>query len=332
MSTNCITDTFVKSKQLSTYFVKLCEVINALYIILINKRIKDVLRVLLFGQKLRLIFRLCKHPVVMSQWLAFIENEPLAYRDNLSGFYRRLQKPVRPYLNNTYTASQRLAALLAHFEYLKRIFNHQQAPFVAIKTDGLQLAVFHCKKNIAYELILAETEHFEREGEFRLSIRTTTDHIQIAVIAFSLCGKPEPTLYIGCLQGHAAEFDQDFVRAITRNFYGIRPKNLLMFALYNLSEQWSIKTIKAIDNKQAVFAKLPGLFKNHNYIHADYEQFWLELGGSRQKDGWFLLPEQLHQRSVEDVPSKRRSEHRRKLEIRATIQYQIRDALNNQMS
>jgi uncharacterized protein VirK/YbjX len=253
----------------------------------------------------------------------------LCFRADTLPLYRRLQKPLRPYLNKSYNAEERLNALQEHFYFLKLIFCINQISFSAIKSTGLTLAVFACKKQIDYEILLAETDQFDREGEFRLTLRDVNSKTQIAVIAFSLATTPELRIDIGCLQGPQSNLGIEFIRKTTRDFYGIRPKNLLMFALYDVARIWGIRSIRAINNKQQIYAKKEGLFKNSNYAKADYDGFWKELRGDYKGQGWFKLPEQLLQHPIEEIPSKHRSEHRRKLKVREEIRNQIILALNS---
>ena len=191
-----------------------------------KQEVRKILAVLPFRQKLRLLIRIVLHPIVTQTWLEFIFSEPLCFQTDTLSLYRRMQKPLRPYLNKSYSAEERLNALQEHFDFLKSIFRINQMSFSSIGGAGLTLAVFACKKQVDYEILLAETDQFDREGEFRLTLRDVGSKTQIGVIAFSLATTPEPRIDIGCLQGPQASLGMEFVRKITRDFYGIRPKNL----------------------------------------------------------------------------------------------------------
>ena len=214
-----------------------------------RQEIKNIFAILPFRQKLRFFVRIVLQPIITLSWLEYIISEPLCFRADTLPLYRRLQKPLRPYLNQSFTASERLKSLQEHFDCLKLLFKLDQTSFLSIKKGGrgLTIAAFYCNAQFAYELILAETDHFDREGEFLLTLREAETHRRIGVIAFSLGMAPVRRLDIGCVQGHETG-GVEFVRAVTRDLYGIRPKNLLMFALYDLVEAWNIQLIRAIDN------------------------------------------------------------------------------------
>lgn len=295
---------------------------HRLYVLFFKKReIKNILSILPFRQRLRFFIRIVLQTNTALSWLEYINSVPVCRCASSRQLYRRLQKPLRPYLNRAFGAEQRLSHLRSHFEALKRIFPEGDPHLAQLKTSGLLLASFSGKSQQHYQLVLAETDHFDREGELRLTLRDADTHRHIAVLAFTLSQAPKPSVYIGCLQGPAAG-GSDLVRRITRDFYGIRPKNLLMFALYDLAEVWHLEEIKAIDNCRRIYAK--GLLKSRKHARADYEAFWMELGGIASGKGWFTLPRQLTQKPLEAVVSKHRAEHRRKLELRSLIRTQIR--------
>lgn len=288
-----------------------------------NQEIANLLAILPIRQKMRFFARVVWQPAIASAWLEYILSEPLCYCGKGRPLYRRLQKPLRIYLNRAFTGRERLLSLQDHYDCLKQIFRPDQANFLAIKGSELAIAAFSCKKQVSYELVLAETDHFDREGEFRLTLREVGTQKQITVIAFSLGTMPERRFDIGCIQGHDAG-GAELARSITRDFYGMRPKNLLMFALYDLAEAWNVRAVRGIDNTRRIYKIRKCLFvTGRKYAEADYEVFWKELGGAYQGGGWFNLPYPLPQKRLEEVPSKHRSEHRRRLQLREDIRSQI---------
>lgn len=303
--------------------------IACLHALLLKQReIKEILAILPFRQKLRFLIRITRHPDIALAWLKFITSEPLCHCPSPSALYRNLQKPLQPYLNHTFSAQQRLQFLQGHFECLRQVFGFDSDQrYSAIAGQGLRLAVFSSKNHKDYALTLSLTEHFHGEGEFKLSLEDATNQKQIAVVAFSLGTNPKRRIYIGCLHGYYSG-GVEFIRLITHDFSGIRPKNLLMFALYDLAEAWNIKSFRAIDNSKRINGQCkdspqtrPALSK------ADYESFWKELGGHYIGNGWFKLPSRLKQKSPEKVRSKHREEHHRKLQLREQIRSQIQTTL-----
>lgn len=280
----------------------------------------------------RLRLRLCCHPQSSMRWLACLRQETALHarmRQSPGLTYRLLQKPLRPYLNYAYSPAQRLTALVSHYQ------QRQDIPALATEAarqqllSGWFLAEFVGKSGAHYVLRLSHTDRFDREGELLLTLAQHCTGQRIAIIAFSLNNQSGRGLDIGCLQGAAQQAGAGFIRTVTRDFHGMRPKNLLMFALYDLAACWQIERIRAIDNVHRIYHRVRRLFPWSHALSADYDHFWQELGGEPcpHETGWFLLPSHLHQRSVEETPSKHRAEHRRRLALRDAVDTQIRQAL-----
>ncbi len=62
-------------------------------------------------------------------------------------------------------------------------------------------------------------------------------------------------------------------------------------------------------------------------LGADYDSVWQELGASEQPGEHYQLPVALHPRSLDEVPSQRRSEYRRRQELRQLLAAQIFESL-----
>lgn len=287
-----------------------------------KKEIRDILGILPFRQRLCFFFNVALHPVITLSWLEYILSEPHCFCPCLRTLHRRLQKPLNPYLNRTLTIEDRLKHLHEHFDFLKQFFRADHSNFMALKNSGLRLAIFSSPNQKSYEMVLAETHHFDRTGEFHLTLRETETHKRIAEAAFNLGITPKRRMYIGHMHGHDSG-GVEFIRLITHDLCGIRPKNLLIFALYDLAEVWNIRSIRAIDNTRRISAHGKGIIKYGKAIQTDYELLWKELGGRYTGRGWFKLPHRLKQKSANGVRSKHRAEHSRKIELREDIRSQI---------
>lgn len=289
--------------------------------------LRQRLGVLSFKARWRLRLRMYRHATLAYGWMQFALEQPLS-RNRLGtsrhNAYRLLQKPLRPYLNRYHTPVKRCDALESHYRQMIQIPELTTLQGLRSLVQGWTLAEFIGKSQAHYVIHLACTDKFDREGEFLLTLEQRCAHHRIAAIAFSLNESAGGGLDIGCLQGAKAGDGPEFIRQVTKDFHSMRPKNLLMFALYDLAACWGIQHIRAISNEARIYSKQWRPFRHQDYAKANYDQFWEELGGQVLADtGWFQLPPHLHQKSIEDVPSKHRSEHRRRLALRDSIDQQI---------
>jgi hypothetical protein len=53
-------------------------------------------------------------------------------------------------------------------------------------------------------------------------------------------------------------------------------------------------------------------YKSKSFLHADYDKFWLSMNGQLQEQGYFRLPSRLARKPMEQLPSKKRAEYRRR--------------------
>jgi hypothetical protein len=269
-----------------------------------------------FAAVSRYLLRSFLMPTITREWLDHIERNP-----TLAEFAackpRILVKLQRPYLNRRHDARSRLDLLVAHYHF---VHIHLPRDLIRdlISPHGRELALFSGRLGRCYALRLSSTDRFDREGEMLLSIECAATHRRIACLAFSVCGNwPSRQLEIGCLQGAAGIESRELTRETTRDLHGVRPKNLLLDAIYALADAWRISRIHAVSNESRIYGP-DGCDTGDRAVFADYDAFWRELGGTMAA-GHFVLPPALSHKGVDEVPSSRRAEYRRRKELREGI-------------
>ena len=180
-----------------------------------------------------------------------------------------------------------------------------------------------------FQLTLSLPDIMEREGELRLALNSLDRRggviACIAVTVFTVNQKnAEWVIEVGCIQGCSQADGALLTKAATKGLCRIRPKNLLMHALYVIAEHWQIKKILCISDAAHVYRKQPA--KAHA-IHFSYDTFWEEQHGKRISPYWFELPTRRVMRDIHDVPSHHRSEFRKRQVIEASLLTQIKDRL-----
>lgn len=260
------------------------------------------------------------HPCASWQWHAAITTNALLSQA-VQQRPRMYMKPLRPYLSSNFQPLDRVAALASHYEFVARRLG---SAFLADAAhgQGISLAVLTSPAGNRYTAHLACTDTFDREGEFVLTLQRDIDRQRVACVAFSIVTFGDTSrLHIGCLQGATRDGGNTLVKQATKDFHGIRPKNILIDSIYALAASWSIQRIAAVGNGQRVMGGGCG------QVRADYDSFWQELGGNEIPGEHYVLPPTLHHRSLNEVPSQRRSEYRRRQELRQFLAAQIFDAL-----
>ena len=258
----------------------------------------------------RYVLKCALRPRASLDWIKAV------YESNVGRFIGKypqlLLKPHRPYINRKFSFSQRARLVLDHY---------------ALALDKLPQYVFTgviCGKRFtisglngkpgteSYLVTVERANELGREGELCLSLRKESTDEAVYRLVFSL-GQHygQPSIYIGCLLGPRDYEAKTQIRCATKALNGIRPKNLLMDALYAFASELGIYRILGISSAERV--------SQGRAVRSSYDSFWKSLGGVPDSSGFFQLPSLSNHRNICDVSSHRRAEHKRRMELRKVL-------------
>ncbi|WP_267225225.1 VirK/YbjX family protein [Dyella silvae] len=225
------------------------------------------------------------------------------------------------YINRRASLAQRMAIISQHFRFA---FNRLPAELVdAVYLHGrCTFGTLTLKDGSELLLELRRPTGRSREGELSLCLANTQGQLLSSAI-FSI-GDEGRTLLIGCLQGAAAELGREAVRELTKQCYGLRPKNLVFSLLLAFGSFTGAQRIRGVSNLAHPFAG------ESDKIKADYDSFWEDCQGVLQPDGFFELPTAEPERDESQVESKHRSAFRRREQLRRDACAQLLAALDGQ--
>jgi uncharacterized protein VirK/YbjX len=256
--------------------------------------------------------RALAYPLLTRSWLDML-NSDNALRELAHAQPRLLHKIYRPYLSCRLDHRQRLAALIAHYRFVLR---HDLCAVVAQATRGhVELASFNGKCGALYRIELRAIVPMEREGEMVLQLRC--GDALVYSIAFSfLADGHQAAVGVGCLQGPQSGDGLERAREATRDMHGLRPKNLMVRLVQQLGLAYGCAQVLLVGNDNRAVVKQ----MNKGNVHADYNAFWEEMGAQRRADGDYALPcAPLLAPVMEEIPSKKRSEARKRHEMLSSI-------------
>jgi uncharacterized protein VirK/YbjX len=241
-----------------------------------------------------------------SAWLAELYGSP-RLESILAHDPRLHERWHHHYINRRVGRTERLAIVSQHYRY---VFRQLPATMIdAVYLHGhYSLGTLTLKDGSELQLELRRPTGRSREGELALCLANTHGQVLSSTI-FSIADDGR-TLLIGCLQGAAAELGRESVRELTKQCYGLRPKNLLHSLLLAFGSFTGATQIRGISNLAHPFAG------EADKIKADYDSFWEECNGVLQPDGFFALPTTEPERSEAQVESKHRSAFRRREMLR----------------
>jgi hypothetical protein len=258
---------------------------------------------------LKLKLRSLAHPEQTRRWLGLLNSHP-AFSEYVRNSPRLLYKIYRPYLTSTLSMEARLALLASHYQFMFE--RGLGSLLVQASAGGVKLAAFEGKSGLPYQLVLrAVGTCLEREGELVLQLCQGETMLYAAAFTFAWRGEGY-AVSIGCMQGGKAEGTMDAIRVATRELHGVRPKQLLLTLVRQLGFHFGCSRMMLVSNANRVVQRS----LRRGQVMADYDMFWLEMGAERMADGDFRLPcTPVQAPDMESIPSKKRSEARKKHEL-----------------
>lgn len=229
----------------------------------------------------------------------------------------------RPWLSMNMTRRRTLKALNWHYQWL----SSQLPPAVLngyLSPPGIALATLSGKDEQTFTIRLGADDRLKKEGEATLVFCDPQQTI-LAEITFVLCRhQHKSTLWIGGLQGAKTHVPHQQIQQASKACHGLFPKRLLLESVMILGALFSVEQILAVSNNTHIYHSLRYRKKKQNKLYADYDSFWVSLGGERNTKGDFLLPLSIARKQEAGIASKKRAEYRRR--------YQLLDSLANQVT
>jgi len=262
---------------------------------------------------LKLQVRALVSPRMTSSWLDLL-NSHSVLRDLAIAQPRLIHKIYRPWLSLRMCHRQRLSALISHYQF---ILQQGLGELVAeAARRPVELARFAGKSGAQYNIALCAIVPMEREGELVLQLRCGEALVYSVAFSFIGAGR-DAQIGIGCIQGPQHGSGLELAREDTRDLFGLRPKNLLVRLVRHLGHASGCATMVLVGNGNRTVARKS---VRSGKVKADYDGLWQEMGARPRRDGDYeldcapLLPP-----SLDDVPSKKRSEVRKRHEMLESV-------------
>jgi uncharacterized protein VirK/YbjX len=260
-------------------------------------------------QKFKFVGRGLAYGRWMAPWLEYLDSPAMK---TVTQVHPRLYLKVQwPYINSSWDAARRLELLRQHFDFVLGQLS-KEARARLLFTEFLELARWEIERMGRFSFRLSHGNKFVQEGEMVLSLHHENTNRSCALAHFSISRDAEnrPEIVIGCFQGGKPAEDpdeistRDMVIGFKKHLYGLRPKNMVLFALRHVAAAWSIGKIRAVSTEKQLWAK---------NVQFDYNTFWIESGGKPGAEGMYDLPVEVSFEELHDKPKKRSMYRRRYL-------------------
>lgn len=231
----------------------------------------------------------------------------------------------RPWLTVSMNRRNALEALNGHYQTMS-----QHLPTALLKgylsSQGMTLLTLTGKDEQQFTIRLCADAFMDKEGEATLTFCNHQNTV-LAEMTFTLCPfEGKSTLFIGGLQGAKAHVPHELIQGATKACHGLFPKRLLVEAVMTLGTAFPVEQILAVSNATHIYRSWRYRKKKEGKLLADYDSFWLSLGGERRESGHFALPLTMPRKPMEEIASKKRAEYRRRYELLDSLIQQMTQA------
>lgn len=220
----------------------------------------------------------------------------------------------RPWLTAATSLSHKQAGISQHYDQ----FCHALPASVVsgcFSSHPVLLARLTGKGDETFRIRLLSDPDLDKEGEATLIFLNAQNTVLASITFTLLIVNNKPTLFIGGLQGAKSNVAHEAIQTATKACHGLFPKRLLTEAVMTIGFALAIEQIIAVGNKTHIYASWRYRRKKKDKFRADYDEFWLSLGGEPLADGNFRLPSGVSRKSMEEIASKKRAEYRRRYEL-----------------
>jgi len=229
-----------------------------------------------------------------------------------------------PYQCAAWDAAERVARIASHFAVIDRL-----GPPLRFGAEQKLLLLDLGAWSEGVRVILDQPQWLSREGHLALNI-FAGDHRAYS-LAFSFFPDADGIgIFVGGIQGRSSAGALERYKAMTKDFHGMRPRDLLVELLRMLALAVDVRRIHAVAERHRFF--------RHPYyggaagadMPVDYDEIWADRGGERVAETHFALPTALSIRTLAEVPSHKRAMYRRRnemlLELAGRLQRELRSA------
>ena len=270
------------------------------------------------------VARCCLHPQRMSRLEKFFAQSELLSKI-AEGYPYVYEQATRAFFYYKSMFEERARLIEENMQFLSARFN-----------DDFMLKLYGDKKIELWRMPLDETL-----GEMNLVLCAESGQRKegLAAVMFNLPGEvpvyqilfwiarsgDDWAMWIGAMQGANVDDAKELIKRITKKCHAYRTKNLILYAAQAVARSLGVKKIFAVTNE--------GYYAN-NHLRRDrklktsFSDFWAEAGGIPTSDVRFYeLPLIETRKTVEEIPSHKRAQYRRRFAMLDELDAAIADTL-----
>jgi uncharacterized protein len=227
------------------------------------------------------------------------------------------------YVSKQFKFPERSKLIEEHYLITAFLFSRYTCTMM-LNMRAISLAHIEGVSGKIFSLSLVQRPELCSEGELSIILQEQCNGKRLATLTFLFVRKKFSLgILIGGMQGPNCENSKAEIVEATRELFGLRPKNAVLCALYAMCMVLPITHFESVSCKNNPSKKIGKAFK------ADNDGFWAEISNTMSNAGDFVLPLDLPERLLEQVPSKRRKLWQRRKCLKDSIKLQSEAQLSN---
>ena len=263
-----------------------------------------------------------------------LENYFANYKPDTDLLHRQIglyELMTRIFFYKDSTATERLEAIINHFDYIQNIFTDEAIrSMYSIDKDNFLDDVSRIKRgfvvwqseklNMKAQLYYGAGQR--KEGLLTLLLTLENQGVYHANFRFGKGFNGEPAMWIGTIQGYKDGLDN--AKTVTKKMFGYRPKNFIMFLLRHIAAICKVESIYAVSDEG--FYANTHLVRGHRAKVAELDPLWEESGGVVCSDErFFKIPLEEYRKPIEEIKSQKRSQYRKRYELLDQYEQEIQN-------
>ena len=263
-----------------------------------------------------------------------LENYFANYKPDTDLLHRQIglyELMTRIFFYKDSTATERLEAIINHFDYIQKIFTDEAIrSMYSIDKDNFLDDVSRIKRGFVVwqseELNMKAQLYYgagqRKEGLLTLLLTLENQGVYHANFRFGKGFNGEPAMWIGTIQGYKDGLDN--AKTVTKKMFGYRPKNFIMFLLRHIAAICKVESIYAVSDEG--FYANTHLVRGHRAKVAELDPLWEESGGVVCSDErFFKIPLEEYRKPIEEIKSQKRSQYKKRYELLDQYEQEIQN-------
>lgn len=228
-------------------------------------------------------------------------------------------EPERPYLNAGWTVQARMQALSTHYRSTQAF-----AHLFGFPRDGSRRIATLDEIQPGLVLALEKPVWFVNESEASLSLFSGDTRLYSLGFTLGQRGQ-EKIAYVSVLQGVNSDSARETYKELTHAAHGVRPRDLLFATFRMFCTSLGVTRILGVTDSHN--ARRSAYFAGGEMVHFSLDEVWTEFGGTPTDEGFSDMSAEVAYRSVEDIPSRKRAQYRRRYELLDLIAARIHETV-----